>query len=209
MVENVYLAHHGVKGMKWGVRRYQNYDGTLINPKQVKKIEKKAIKREYKRGKKSGEHGFIFKSSRTSTGSNYNKVYDELINTIKSDKKYRELSKKAFDAEKKRLLSEKKVYDKDGSDLDYTKLINTKEYEKLYNDSYNAEKRKSNRVRYIEKQYVDKVKEAKLSDMRIVKNRDKAKKYVDGVIRTYYDDMNLEFNYDNYYEPWVDKKRFK
>lgn len=34
-----HLAHYGVLGQKWGVRRYQNYDGTLIHPKGRKKAE--------------------------------------------------------------------------------------------------------------------------------------------------------------------------
>lgn len=39
------LAHHGILGMRWGVRRYQNKDGSLT-PAGKKRAEEIAIKKE-------------------------------------------------------------------------------------------------------------------------------------------------------------------
>ena len=35
------LFHHGVKGQKWGVRRYQNYDGTLTKAGKERDVYKR------------------------------------------------------------------------------------------------------------------------------------------------------------------------
>ena len=35
-MNHLYLAHHGIKGQKWGVRRFQNEDGSLTNAGKVR-----------------------------------------------------------------------------------------------------------------------------------------------------------------------------
>lgn len=38
-MNNTYLYHHGIKGQKWGVRRYQNKDGSLKMAGKNKRIQ--------------------------------------------------------------------------------------------------------------------------------------------------------------------------
>jgi hypothetical protein len=65
IIQDGELYHHGVKGMKWGVRKYQNYDGSYTKAgmkrfnESLDKYEKadqhyKNTKAAYKAAKKSG-----------------------------------------------------------------------------------------------------------------------------------------------------------
>ena len=51
--EGAYLAHHGVKGQRWGVRRFQNPDGSLTEKgkRRMKTLQGKSDKLDVKKAK--------------------------------------------------------------------------------------------------------------------------------------------------------------
>ena len=51
--EGAYLAHHGVKKQRWGVRRFQNYDGSLTEEgkRRMKTLQGKSNKIDAKKVK--------------------------------------------------------------------------------------------------------------------------------------------------------------
>lgn len=92
-----YLEHHGVKGMKWGVRRYQNEDGSYTQKglQNYRESEKKyhesdkrykEIKQNYKNKNATKLELNKAKNERKIAKSHLNRDYDQLKLDKKADK---------------------------------------------------------------------------------------------------------------------------
>ena len=96
-MENNYLTHYGIRGMKWGVRRFENPDGTLtdrgrkrykrLDDKFVKnksdKIYKKALKKSEKEMKKFIKKDLKNESGRTAINKYNTKLAEVMRNKTK------------------------------------------------------------------------------------------------------------------------------
>lgn len=103
-METRWLAHFGIKGQKWGVRRYQNEDGSLteegkkkymsMRPNELGNELHKAIAEERKYRPYNGQHGDIGSNSQKDR-ENYSIENEEFKKSL--EEKYGKKAMKEYD----------------------------------------------------------------------------------------------------------------
>lgn len=153
----VYLQHHGIKGQKWGVRRFQNADGSYT-----------AAGKKRRNDDEVGQAKAAYKSAKKEYNKSFNKAYNRAGQAYSLSKKKRDENEKRWEdvADKSKALNSAKTAYKTAK----TQSKATKNYEKFTKDDKKLfEERAKNRAK-IEAKYDKKIEKAEQ------KNSDKAQK---------------------------------
>jgi len=148
------LCHHGIKGQKWGIRRYQNSDGTLTPEGKQRYYETfsndKDFDKEYSQRVDSLGSNFqkVLNQWSDALDDVYNERYDEFTSSKKKQineglNKYRELSRqrsaiyssiRVEEAKKQTLSAIREIFESEKSKIARNIEINTKATERANND---------------------------------------------------------------------------
>lgn len=139
------LYHWGIKGMKWGIRRYQNADGTLTD-RGKKRYNDEADKGGYDQTKSDGTRFKNTKKGRQeilkADARRYAREDDEALrNVVNEGKGLTSALKNLNDASIRRTKNNRKQLDLSKmSDKEMRDQINRKLLEKQYNDIFSPQK---------------------------------------------------------------------
>lgn len=88
-----YLIHHGVKGQKWGIRKYQNADGSLTEAGKKRYAGDRGLVRRWRDSKKAANiiNGQIKynKAKKGETKGTYNNLNSSLLENLSYTKRYK------------------------------------------------------------------------------------------------------------------------
>ena len=156
------LYHHGIKGMRWGVRRFQNSDGTLTE----------AGRKRYRNDMYVRTHNAVAERMNSGGIKKFNDKYGHLSST--NPEKYQALYQQMFDREMtKEWKKTKAAYNKPrGSVRELNRLVNHRVGNARLYDSYRDEEGNLN----------EKGKAAKKQYSEINQFNDERRKYVNSTV---------------------------
>ena len=198
-----YLAHHGVKGQKWGIRRYQNPDGSLTAEGRERYgigsqiSTKNAVDFMLKNGRKKNAFGFLKKdnpfegdfekrANEDKTGI-YKGIYNLITdinetkeNLVKEQKNLRKIEEKEVDKYFDREDVKKEFLNWAKDEFGSFKQVDDRDYLKYEIGEFiarNQYKAYSDKTRKKSKEYSDKLNAFENERIKIVKN------YIDSITK--------------------------